>query len=152
MSNARIDGPGVSGKIEPKWLLDGVMHGTSLIVISDTPPTPKDNAGHTSNSKSERAEGFGVVPPVPSVAHMMSIYNGGDDVYGGASNLYHLGREHGRQELAARLPRVWGKWRQGRWISSEYGPALAWSPNATPITLTDGWEVREFDPRTGGPR
>ena len=61
-------------------------------------------------------------------------------------------REHGRQEVARRLPRLWGKWDGKGWLSSEHGPALAWSEVAVAMSVLPDWEVREYDPLTGGPK
>ena len=61
-------------------------------------------------------------------------------------------REHGRQEVAKRLPRLWGKWDGKGWLSSEHGPALAWSEVAVAMSVLPDWEVREYDPLTGGPK
>jgi len=92
----------------------------------DTPPPPLD-------------------PPEPSGVYLANHF-------GSLTDVYRLGREHGRQEVAKRLPRLWGKWDGKGWLSSEHGPALAWSEVAVAMSVLPDWEVREYDPLTGGPK
>lgn len=117
----------------------------------DTPPPPIDwaktfkggmSAGGSVHQTSSPPP---LDPPEPSGVYLANHF-------GSLTDVYRLGREHGRQEVAKRLPRLWGKWDGKGWLSSEHGPALAWSEVAVAMSVLPDWEVREYDPLTGGPK
>jgi len=83
-------------------------------------------------------------PPEPSGVYLANHF-------GSLTDVYRLGREHGRQEVAKRLPSpLYGFWWAGGW-TNVFGTSKKFISEQCG-EHKDSPRVREFDPMTGGPK
>lgn len=130
-----IDSPEISGTMAPeefRWTVtpDQLQAKANDAKSSSSPP-PLD-------------------PPEPSGYDLSDhYYKAGNPTFTGSlAAVYRLGREHGRQEVAKRLPRLWGKWPCSGW-------GKLFSSNEGTISMYynyDKCHIHELDPMTGVPK
>ena len=147
---------GVSGKIEPKWLLDGVIHGNALIVTPDAQLSTKLNFSKVESCEPTPKADARVVPEAtdePTDAQLISTYTGSKDPSFTLAlrNIFRLGVAHGEQKVAARLPRLWGRWTSDG-IRAELSSREDRLKDQCKVNGHCKCLIREFDPMTGGPK
>ncbi len=153
--NTRIDSPYCTGPILSANAF-GMYHTTYCVgEDGDCPPQLSMKRNFT------KVDSSPLDPPEPSYMGLHdAFYRNPNNWDSGMREVYRLGREHGRQEVAKRLPRLWGLW---CW------PLEDWSIDdhkaLAPFLVTDkeiaeqevrqqpdDLLVREFDPMTGRPK
>lgn len=157
--NTRIDGPYTSGVLSLHRKLTHFHNGGWEYQAGDNPLTCKpaqippsrlveDEWRVTPDAPNPPAKPNtqppALDPPEPSGVYLANHF-------GSLTDVYRLGREHGRQEVAKRLPSpLYGFWWAGGW-TNVFGTSKKFISEQCG-EHKDSPRVREFDPMTGGPK
>lgn len=169
--NTRIDGPYKSGTLsinrklthfyDGGWEYQAGTNPLTCVPVKIPPSRLVEDVWKVTPDAPNPSETPKSSPPPLDPPEPSSIYLANN--FDSLTDIYRLGREHGRQEVAWRLPRLWGWWwNTGRWFDGtgcdgKETPYLVTTQSAKeecPAVFGSraNLSFREYDPITGGPR